>query len=368
MNILYLTNHLNIGGITTYVLLLSGALKSRGHGIYIASSGGEPASEITRQNINYICIPIFTKKEISPKIYFCTRKLTPLVVEHKIDIIHANSRTTAVLAALLSRKCGVPFVVTCHGFFQKRILRMMFPCWGDKTIAISEQVKDHLMGDFKVKENNIFVIYNGIDGDKYKGQGVKDKGQAKKELGLGQGPVIGIVARLSDVKGHIYLVYAMRDLLKKIPDAQLLIVGDGREKKNIENAVVELGLRKNIFLFPAAEDPTRFLAAMDVFAMPSLAEGLGLSLMEAMASALPVIGSDIGGIRSLIQNGINGILVKTADSREIAKAILDLLSFPDKARAMGKEAARFIRERYSLEKMILDTERLYSQCLEEKKL
>lgn len=363
MNILYLTNHLNIGGITSYVFLLARALKERGHNIYIASSGGECLEKFKHAQINYIPIPIRTKKELSPKILFSALKLRPVILESKIDIIHANSRTTAVLGCLLGDKTNAAFVSTCHGFFKPRFLRKIWPCWGKRIIAISQEVRQHLISDFRVSPDKISVIHHGIDVDKYRGQNREDRIQKKKELGLSEGPVIGIIARLSDVKGHVYLVRAMKDVLQKIPDAQLLIVGDGRQKGRIEKAVAKLDLRKSIFLIPSDPFVPKALSAMDIFVLPSLKEGLGLSLMEAMAAGKPVIGSDIGGIRSLIQDGVNGLLVKAGDSCAIAAAILDLLGSPQKRERMGVEASNFIRQNFSLEQMIVETERFYAECL-----
>ncbi len=105
------------------------------------------------------------------------------------------------------------------------------------------------------------------------------------------------------------------------------------------------------------------LAAMDIFVMPSLKEGLGLSLMEAMACGIPVIGSDVGGIKTLIQDGENGLLVKPADSNALSGAITELLQDNFKARALGESAHIFIHKNFSQERMFLKTEGAYRECL-----
>jgi len=367
MNILYITNHLNIGGITSYVLTLGTGLRNRGHNIYVASSGGVMFSKFIEEGMIFIPIPIKTKKEISPKIIMSEFTLSAAIQRFNIDLIHSHSRTTQVLAQLLARKTGLPHVYTCHGFFKRRILRRLFPCWGDKIIAISQQVKEHLVQDFKVDEKKIVVIHNGIDVNKFLFQPAGLALEARKKLGLKGGPVVGIVARLSEVKGHKYLIQAMKDVLREIPDAQLLICGDGKEKEGLVKLVNHLGIDRSVNFSGQARGTKEILSAMDVFVMPSLKEGLGLALMEAMAAGLPVIGSDIGGIKTLIHDGTNGLLVRPAGVEELSRAIITLLKDHDKANLFGKKAQDFIRENFSREKMAEETERVYQECLRAKR-
>jgi glycosyltransferase involved in cell wall biosynthesis len=363
MNILYLTNHLNIGGITSYVLTLATGLKKRGHKVFVASTGGGLLAKFTDSGIFYIAVPMNTKSEISPKIIASAFKLLSCIRQNDIDIIHSNSRTTQVLGCLLDKLTGKAHIHTCHGFFKRRLSRRLFGCWGREIIAISEQVKAHLKQDFGIREEIIRVINNGIDAQKFQIQNHKSQTEIKRMFGLGEGPVVGIVARLSDVKGHVYLIEAMKTVLERIPDAQLLIIGEGKMKQKLVNLSIGLGIDKNVFFIPRTENTPEALSVMDVFVLPSLKEGLGLSLMEAMASGLAVIGSDIGGIRSLIDNSRNGFLVRPADSKGLACAITDLLQSPGKRRAVGEQARIFISQNFPQEKMVSETERMYLECL-----
>jgi len=366
MNILYLTNHLNIGGISSYVLTLAKGLKAKGHNIYIASGPGELIEQFKREGINYIPIPIKTKAEIGPKVLISLMMLENFMKEKKIDIIHANTRVTQVLACLFQKRTKRPFISTCHGFFKKRLLRRIFPCWGLRVIAISEQVKEHLIKDFKVDEKNITVIHNGVDVEKF-GRRKKEEGRRKKEeLGLGSGPVVGIIARLSDVKGHVYLIEAMKSVLQDVPNAQLLIVGEGKMKNKLARLIAKLAIDRNVVFLPSVRDTASVLSIMDIFVMPSIEEGLGLSLMEAMAAGVAVIGSDVGGIKSLIMDGENGLLVKPKDALGIQEAILGLLKDEQKREFLGKNARIFIAQNFSQEKMLLQTEGVYSECLKER--
>ncbi len=366
MNILYLTNHLDIGGITSYTLTLASGMKKRGHNVYIASSGGQLVPRFIAEGIIYIPIPIKTKSEVSYKILISKFKLCKIIKEKDIDIIHANTRVTQVLSFLMQRACGKPYVWTCHGFFKKRFFRKIFPCWGNKVIAISGSVKEHLIKDFKVNEPDIRVIHNGIDVEKFGVRSLEPGVDVKRRLGLSDGPVIGIIARLSEEKGHVYLIKAMQEVIAKMPSAQLLIVGEGRMKEKLVNLVKTAGLEKSVFFLPSVMDTQEVLSVMDLFVLPSLKEGLGLALMEAMAYGLCVIGSDVGGIKSLIQDKYNGLLVKPADSQELSLAILELLQNPDKAKFLGANAGAFINQNFSQEDMISETEKVYLECLSAK--
>jgi glycosyltransferase involved in cell wall biosynthesis len=383
MKILFLTNHLNIGGITTYVLTLASGLKKRGHKVYIASSGGELLSEFITTGVSFIPIPIRTKQEISPKILLSLIKIYPFMKKTDIDLIHSNSRTTQVLASILHRISGVPHVSTCHGFFKSRISRRLFPCWGQRTIAISEAVKQHLIKDFKVDENNITVIHSGIDLDRFRVQRfdsaqcpsakcpepvegtTEDRERKKKDLGLHDGPVVGIVARLSEEKGHECLIRAMKEVVSIVASAQLLIVGEGRMRQRLESLVNNLELGEKVLFFPSDPRTQDILPVLDIFVLPSTKEGLGLSLMEAQGCGKAVIATNVGGISSLIKDGFNGILVEPDDPAALSKAILELLKDRDKREYLGSNARKFITDNFSSEKMVTETEREYFKCLEE---
>lgn len=360
MNILHLTNHLNIGGISQYVLTLAAGLKKRGHKIFLASSGGVLLSNFEEEGIIYLHLNLKTKSELSYKLWLSYFKLKKYIRENHIEIIHAHSRTTQVLAHFLSRATEATYISTCHGFFKKRFSRRLFPCWGQKVIAISRAVKEHLLSDFKVGEEKIKIIHSGVLISEEK------SGFAKEAFGLTDGPIIGIIARLSPEKGHVYLIKAMSEVIRHIPSAQLLIVGDGRLKKELVRLTEDLGLKKNVFFLAAEENLTGLFSVMDIFVLPSLKEGLGLSLMQAMRYGLPVVGSDIGGIRDLVRHQETGLLVKTKDAADLAQAILELLHNPQQAKILGENARSFIKENFSVERMVSETEEVYRECLKAK--
>jgi len=366
MKILYLANHLNAGGITSYILNLSCGLKARGHDVFIASSGGELLPKFNNSRIEHFYIPIKTKNELSPKIILSAFKLAKLIKKNEIDILHSHSRTTQVLGCLLHRLTGIKHIFTCHGFFKRRFSRKIFPCWGDKVIAVSGQVGEHLIRDFQVSPDKIAVVCNGIDTDRFNQSSAAQRQEFKLRLGLKLRPVVGILARLSDVKGHKYLIEAMKSVLLTYPDTQLLIAGEGRMEAKLKRLTEDLGIKESVFFVPNTLDTKEILCAIDIFVLPSLKEGLGLALMEAMSMGLAVVGSDVGGIKTLIKDGDNGFLVNPGDSDGIAQAIINLISDPSRAFGLGVKARKYISEGFSQEKMVLETEKTYLECLRRK--
>ena len=286
-----------------------------------------------------------------------------LALKERPDIIHAQTRVTQVIAYLVSKKTGVPFVSTCHGFFRPHAGRKFFGFWGKRAIAISEAVREHLVNDLKAKKNIVRVVYNGVDVKQFSRVAGKEEIKSyKARLGLKEGPIIGSIARLSPVKGQNFLVMAMKKVLEEIPDAQLLIVGDGPCQRELVNLTLQLGIGDKVNLEGSTLDTVQPLSAMDIFVLPSLQEGLGLAVMEAMVTSKPVIGSNVGGVYSLIKDGKTGLLVAPKDEDALADALMKLLKDKQLADALGKAAKQLIEEKFSLAKMAEKIEEVYKEA------
>lgn len=366
MKILLITTHLKFGGITSYIISLAKGLSKKGHKVFVASSGGYFVKKLKTDNIAHITIPISTKSELSPKVLFSSIRLLNFARRESIDVIHAQTRVTQVLAFLVSKILRIPYITTCHGFFKKRIGRRLFGAWGRKTVAISEAVREHLVNDFRVKKSDIELIYNGIELKKFKNYSESEKEAIKRELNLKQGPIIGVIARVSPVKGHKYLIEAMRKVIEKVSDARLLIIGDGPAKDEVVSLVERLKIKENIYFFGSVLDAAKFLSIMDVFVMPSLQEGLGLSAIEALAMKKAVVASDVGGVYTIIKNNATGVLVPPRDSEVLAKAIVDLLGDEQLRVRLGSQGRKLVEDKFSLDMMIEKIERLYISAIKEK--
>jgi len=360
VNILLLSTHLNAGGITSYLLTLSKGLIEQGHDVHIASSGGDNEDEFIAMGAMFLKLNIRTKSELSPKLYRALGLFRKYIKENSIHIIHSQTRITQVMGQLLMKSTGCPYLSTCHGYFRVRLSRRIAPCWGQAVIAISEAVRGHLKKDFKVLEENIFLIPNGIDLNKFSMIADDKKRSIRAELHLSDDkPVLGIIARLSDIKGQDILISAMKQVVREVPSVKLLIVGEGRMESSLKGMVLSLELNDHVFFHPVVNQTVKYLSALDIFVMPSRQEGLGLSVMEAQACGLPVVASNVGGLPSLIKNGTTGILVEPQSSDALAKALVELLKSPQRWKPMGLAARKFIEATYSSGKMVNKTIELY---------
>ncbi len=354
MKILLLATHLNLGGIGIYTTSLAAQLKALGNEVIIASSGGELVEDMKSGGITHIDIPVNTSADIGPHTLISYLKLLPVIRDKSIDIIHAQTRVTQIIAYMLSKRSKTAFVTTCHGFFKRRLFRRILPCWGMRTIAISDAVRQHLVYDFKLPKELIDVVCNGIKLKRFdRLVSSEDRLHIKKEYGLDGSPVIGIISRLSGVKGHKHLLGAFAIALKKMKEMQLLIIGDGphRYKEGLIAQAEALGITDRVKFHPGCRDTAIPLSVIDVFCHPSLQEGLGLSILEAMAMRIPVVASDVGGIYTLIQHKSNGLLVPSGDEEALSNAILEILSDKKRSKKMGKLSRSIVEEKFTVEIM-----------------
>lgn len=361
MKVLLLTTHLNVGGIGIYTVTLAKHLVTQGTDVMVVSGGGTLESALTEEGITHVRLNIRTKAEFGIKVLMAVPALTSIVKENDIQVVHAQTRVTQVMAVLSARATGVPFVSTCHGFFKHlRLSRRLFPCWGDRVIAISKCVQKHLAEDFGVDDSRIAQIYNGIELGKY--EGIADTGDTGLARSLGieaENIVIGTVGRLSPVKGFRYLIRAFAKAVAKNAALRLVFVGEGPEKDELETLVGELDVTDKVVFTPGGRDLERYFGLMDIFCLPSVQEGLGLSLMEAMASGRACIASDVGGLSELISNGKDGILVPSRDSESLAEALTRLVSDPGMRRTLADNAVKKARESFSIEESVRKTAEVY---------
>lgn len=354
-----------MGGIGNYILSLSKALKEKGALSIVASSGGDLETEFKKYGIELKRLDIKTKSEIGPKVLKSIVQLCSLIKGEDVDILHAHTRVSQVVCFFASRITGVPYVTTCHGFFKKR-LRKIFDTWGSMVIAISEAVKTHLKEDLGVEEDRIELIYSGIDLNKFsKEYSIGEINKMKESLGLKGGPIVGTIGRLSPVKGQRFLVEAMLNVILKREDVEAIIIGDGPEERALKDLAKSLGIEWAIHFFGSDPDAYKFLSVMDIFVFPSIKEGLGIAMLEAMASGKACVASDIGGISDIVKDGFNGILVKVGDIDAIASAVISLLENAELRKKIGENAQALVKQRFSLNSMADNIIQLYRKIIGE---
>jgi glycosyltransferase involved in cell wall biosynthesis len=363
VNILLISTHCNAGGITSYLYTITKGMIRRGHTVHIATSGGNMDEAFKSAGAEVKNYNIRTKSELDPRIYMALRPLARYIRDHDINVIHAHTRITQVMGVFLKKMTGCPYVATCHGFFKTKVSRRLAPCWGDEVIAISSAVSDHLINDFHMPSQKVQLIESGVDLEAIRPADESVKIEQRNRFNLGDAPVIGNVARLSDVKGPDILIDAMKSIVACIPECQLILVGEGKMEGDLRNRVKRLELQEHVRFLSVINRTSEMLTLFDVFVMPSRQEGLGLSIMEAQAAGLPVVASRVGGIPSLIEDGRTGILVEPEDSAALALAIINLFQDKNRLKAIGVAGRESIKNNYNVELMLDKTENFYKRMV-----
>jgi glycosyltransferase involved in cell wall biosynthesis len=367
--ILHLTTHVDIGGITSWLLTAAPGLVSRGHAVTVASGGGAMAPEFEARGVGTKTFAIRVKSELHPKLYLSLPALSAFVRRGRFDVLHAHTRVTQLLAAALSCLNGVPYVTTAHGYYKGKLSRRLFGFWGRRVVAVSPLVAEALQSTHGVDPARIRVIANAVDGASLLGRlAEKDRGRIRREFGFGENAlVLASVSRLVEDKGHAYLVDAVASLKEEMPGLGLLILGDGRERAALEERVRLAGLESRVKLLAAAPDVTTVLAAADAFVHPAThREGFGLSLAEAMIAGKPVVVTDIPAVNSIIHDRRNGLVVAPKSAAALADAVRFLAADPARAASLA-ERGRLDAERIASPAAMIDgLEAVYAEAIAER--
>jgi glycosyltransferase involved in cell wall biosynthesis len=190
------------------------------------------------------------------------------------------------------------------------------------------------------------------------------KSEVRREFGLAKdAPVIGAIGRMVWQKGFEYLIQAIPDIVRDVPDTKFLLVGDGPLRESIEALGKELRVKDNMIFTGFRRDIRKILSAVDLLVIPSLFEGFPMITLEGMAMAKPIVATNIDGITEQITDGVNGFLVPPKDPSALAKAVIRVLNDRKTARTMGLSARNKVEQEFSVEKMIAETEKVYLPLL-----
>jgi len=284
------------------------------------------------------------------------------------DIIHMHNPTSILYGIIAAKLAGTAYTIaTQHGKVLNQTRNMEFIAKGisrflNKTIPVSEDVAAYLKKVHKIKGDRIETIINGIDDNLFK----KDKEKraaARSKLGITDEVVFGHVARLSFEKDQKTLIEAFNKVVSKEKKARLVIIGDGAERSRLEELTAKLKISDKVnFLGPKRDIPL-FLNAFDVFVLSSLREGTSLTLLEAMATELPVVVTDVGGNSKVVAKDKTGILVVPQHPEEFSDAMLYLFRNPDTRQMMGRLGRERVVERFSLSKAAEKYAQIYKEIV-----
>ena len=294
-------------------------------------------------------------------------KLSKLIRKWKPEIVHAHDPHAVTMAALgLSFGAPVPrpkiiasrrvdFHLQSHAFSQWKYRQV------DGFIAASHAIKGVLVHD-RIPSGRIEVVHDGIDVEKIQNRPALD---LHAEYWLPHGvPVLVNVGALVGHKGQRFLIDAMPLVLREVPDAHLIVFGEGDLRAPLERQIKSLSLTKRVLLPGFREDVLSLMKSADLFVMSSVTEGLGSAVLDAMAMGLAVVGTPAGGIPEAVVPGVTGELVPPSESKPLAAAIVKLLKDPDLRRRYGEAGRRHVAENFGVDRLVEGTLECYRRFSE----
>ena len=367
MKILMATMGLDIGGAETHIVELAKELKAEGHDIVVASNGGVYVPEIVAAGIRHYQVPMHRR---DAGCMLRSRKLLKEIIRtERPDVVHAHARIPAFLCGTLQRTMKFPFVTTAHWVFTTKGGLRYLTNWGQRTVAVSDDIKAYLIREYGVPEEHISVTINGIDTEKFSPQ---TSGQSVvEEFGLDRSrPVVSYVSRMDEDRALVarQLIQIAEELDRAVPGVQLLIAGGGnvfRELKEQAEAVnARLG-RTCVVMTGPRTDINQIVAAGDIFV------GVSRSALEAMSAAKPVIVAGNEGYQGLfgpekleearLGNFCCRGLPMSTPERLLADMAAVLSLSPEQKAAAGAYGREVIFQYYSVRRMAADCLAMYEQ-------
>jgi glycosyltransferase involved in cell wall biosynthesis len=345
------------------VLLTVNGLRSIGQrAALVAHPDGELRRRV-EEGLDLIPIAPRTEMDLS-----AAWKFSRLLKRLQPDVIHAHDPHGVAMASLaLSLSAGSAAAGTRPALVASRrvdfhLKSNSFSRWKyrevDRFIAASEAIRRMLVGD-GVEESRTVTVHEGIDVEHVTAAPPVNVHEA---FFLPHGaPVVGNVAALVPHKGQRYLIDAAHLVVQQLPDTRFVILGEGELREHLEKQVHEHHLEKHVLLPGFRTDVLGCIKGFDLFAMSSVTEGLGTSLLDAMACARPIVATTAGGIPEIIEDGVNGLLAPPRDSHALADAIVRALKNSDLRRRLGDAGFARVRERFTVERMVQQTADVYAR-------
>ena len=348
----WVTAHVTTIDMTAWCFLRTwfDTLRAHGHAVHLFTTVGEFTPRLRERGVAVSDVRI--PRRIEPlgdlralwQLYRAFRELRP-------DIVHTHTSKAGFIGRVAAWLAGVPVIVhTMHepphnaaGGSFTRILYIGLERFAARlsthVVTVSYANEREIMRQRLVPRARLSVVREGLDLRLY--PRVADGRAALRAMGIpDEAPVVGAVGRLEQAKGHAYLIRAVPRVLEQVPDARFVIVGGGHLREALQREIDGLGVSDHVTLTGYREDMLELMQGFDVFALPSLWEGLGIVLLEAMAYARPLVASAVGGVNDVVVDGETGLLVPPRSPQALARAITSLLLSPVEAARLGEAGAR----------------------------
>jgi glycosyltransferase involved in cell wall biosynthesis len=347
-------------------LSLTKGLRDRGHLVDLVTAKGEFAREFEHVGARVFFEPVNARDPIG--IARAARAVRRLLLDPGYDLIHSQEVVTTVIANIATRVPGrlrIPVIYHYRGIRPKFLptATRILPMFANRIIANA----DFAMNEFRRRgtpAERVRTIYNGYAWESF--EQARRRSEVRSELGAGsEEPILAAVGRLVPIKGHEVLLRALPAVLAKLPNARLLIVGEGPLQSMLQALCAELGLADRVRFLGFVPDVPRLLSGVDLLVLPSLVEPFGRVLVEAQAMRVPVVSTRVGGTSEIIVDGVTGRLVAPGDSEALARRIVEAFDDPVQSRVMAEAGYERARRLFSLEGMIGSVEDLYGDALAE---
>lgn len=363
---------LHSGGVERGTVEIARAAVKAGFESLVASNGGYMAAEISRSGAEHFTLPLKSKNPFT--MWQNSKRLEEIIRREKVDIVHARSRAPAWSAWLAAKRTGCHFITTFHGLYstQNRLKRKYNAVMtkGEKVIAISNFIKEHLQETYGVEEERIEVIHRGVDFQHFTCQNMNPERKIKftKVCSLPDDlPIIMLPGRITRWKGQKFLL----ESLKLLPHRNFFCIfvgsdaGHPRYLRELKATIRDLGLEENCRLVGNMLDmPALYMLSSIVISASVKPEAFGRVAVEAMAMGRPLIATDIGASRETVIDGETGWLVAPGDTVAMARKIDEILAMSnEELQVIGQKAMEHVRQNFSSEQMYEKTIDLYRGIL-----
>ncbi|MGA1875732.1 MAG: glycosyltransferase family 4 protein [bacterium] len=376
ISLLWLIDSLNMGGAENLLISFARALKEQSikfSACCLKSIGGNPLES----EIQAMDVPFLNLQSVNLRDYRAFLRLIRFIKDRKIDVIHAHLTYAGIWGTLAGRLTNTPCLTTLHVVppegkpWRRQVIRNRLLCkllnrWGDGIITVSGALRHLYINSCDLDPGKIFIVPNGIDGTAFSQKTGNERLSLRREFGFPpEARIIVTVCVLRKAKGLDHLLSAAPAIIEADPGIRFLIVGDGPYREEMVQRSIREGLDSHIFWAGFRRDVPQILGASDLFVLPSLEDAFPTVLLEAMASGLPVVATNVGGIPEIVEHGRTGLLVPAGQPLLLAREILALLGEPDRLMTFGLQARKRVLTHFSealwTERLI----RLYKQIAEQ---
>lgn len=364
LRVLQVVPDLGVGGLSRVVESICLTIDKSQFDVSVLSfHGGGEFADILRKS----GVPVFTlgdgdfRKRTS---YTGFLEVARLLRREAVDVVHTHNTQPFLDAVPGGILAGVRTMVhTDHArhfpdrwryMFAERVLsRFVY-----RVVGVSDDTSRNLVKYEKISPRKIVTIPNGISGHVYDVR--IDREAKRRELGIApDAKILGFASRLEPQKGVPYLLDAMPEIIRRVPQVLLLIVGQGREQSALERQVSELGIEQHVRFLGVRFDMPELLGLFDVMVLPSVWEGLPMIILEAMAAGCPVVATSVGGVPTAVRNEETGLLMKPGNPHAIVEAVSGLLNDGNRRERFGAAARRVFAQQFTADAMTRQYERLY---------